>query len=114
MRIDHQGGFSHDTRMTYREAIYSNLVESAQALAAALRKFEIEPIEPSNIVSSSDVGSLVPFFDPIPCSERWNKCWNIISMRSYSHRHAHPLLPSPVNLPRLYAVSGKIQLFLDS
>ena len=64
MCIAHQGGFCHDTKITYREAIYSNLIESAQAVAAALQKFKVEPANPSNVVSySSDCG--VSSFDLI-------------------------------------------------
>ena len=60
MRIIHQDGFSYDTKLTYREAIYSNLLESAQAVATAMHKFKVEPADPSNVVSSSsDLGSLV-------------------------------------------------------
>jgi len=58
MCITYQGGFCHDARMLYREAIYSNLLESAQAVAAALRKFGVEPTDPSNLVSSPDHDSL--------------------------------------------------------
>jgi len=62
MRIIHQDGFSYDTKITYREAIYSNLLESAQAVAAAMHKFKVEPADPSNAVgSSSDLNTLVPF-----------------------------------------------------
>jgi len=49
----HQGGFCHDARISYRETIYSNLLESAQAVAAALRKFGVELVDPSTMVSSS-------------------------------------------------------------
>ena len=52
MRIIHQDGFSHDTKLTYREAIYSNLLESAQAVAAAMHKFKVEPADPPNVVGS--------------------------------------------------------------
>lgn len=52
MRIAHQGCFSYDEKMAYREVIYSNLLESAQAVAAALREFQIEPADPFNVVSS--------------------------------------------------------------
>jgi guanine nucleotide-binding protein subunit alpha len=74
MCIIHQDGFSYDTKITYREAIYSNLLESAQAVATAMHKFKVEPADPSNVVSSSDLGSLVCFFNPTPCSQRWNEC----------------------------------------
>ena len=62
MRIIHQDGFTYNTKLTYREAIYSNLLESAQAVAAAMDKFKVEPADPSNIVRSlSDLGNLVSF-----------------------------------------------------
>lgn len=48
MRIIHQDGFSHETKLAHREAIYSNLLESAQAVASALQKFKVEPADPSN------------------------------------------------------------------
>lgn len=68
MRITHQGGFSHDTKIQYRKAIYSNLLESAQAVAAALHRFEVEPADPSNVVSSAGYASLM-FFNPISHSK---------------------------------------------
>lgn len=70
----HQGGFCHDTKMTYRGAIYSNLLESAQAVAAALHKFKVEPTDPANVVRSSDLSNIDRSFDPIPCSKCWNEC----------------------------------------
>ena len=74
MRIIHQDGFSYDTKISYREAIYSNLLESAQAVAAAMHKFKVEPADPSNVVSSStDLDSLASFSNPMPCSKYWNK-----------------------------------------
>ena len=108
MRIIHQDGFSYEAKITYREAIYSNLLESAQAVAAALHKFKVEPADPSNVVSFSDLnGLVVP--NPTPRSQRWNKCWNTISMRSCSHRHVHLPLSSRANLRKLYTASGKTQ-----
>jgi len=55
MRIIHQDGFSYDAKVAYREAIYSNLLESAQAVAAAMLKFKVEPADPSNAVSCSRI-----------------------------------------------------------
>lgn len=52
MRIIHEDGFSYETKLSYREAIYSNLLESAQAVAAAMHKFKVEPADPSNAVRS--------------------------------------------------------------
>ena len=64
MHIVHQGGFCHNTKMTYREDIYSNLLENAQAVASAMHKFRVEPADPSNVVSSSAPGGLMLFFTP--------------------------------------------------
>lgn len=111
MRIIHQDGFSYETKMTYREAIYSNLLESAQAVATAMQKFMAEPADLSNVVSSSsDLDHLVSPFNPTPCSQRWNEYWNTISRRSCSRRHAHPPSSSRANLPKTYTVSGKTNL----
>ena len=108
MRIAHQGGFCHDARMAYREAIYSNLLESAQVLAAALCKFQVEPADPSNVVSSSlNLSILASPFNLISCSKPWDACWNTISMRSCSRSHVYPHLPSRASSPRPYTVSGK-------
>ena len=65
MRIIHQDGFSYDTKVAYREAIYSNLLESAQAVATAMLKFKVEPADPSNVVSSSRIQAASCRF-PIP------------------------------------------------
>ena len=59
MHIMHQGDSYHDVKMTYREAIYSNLLESAQAVATAMHKFKVEPLDPSNVVGSSAPGGLM-------------------------------------------------------
>jgi guanine nucleotide-binding protein subunit alpha len=48
MRIIHQDGFSLEARMAYRAAIYSNLMESAQAIVLAMRKLGVEPEKLSN------------------------------------------------------------------
>ena len=108
MRIIHQDGFSYDTKITYREAIYSNLLESAQAVAGAMHKFKVEPTDPSTVVGSSpDLDGLMPFSNSISCSKQWNECWGTISIPSYSPRHAHLPLSSRVNLPKLYSPFGK-------
>ena len=71
MRIIHQDGFSHETKLAHREAIYSNLLESAQAVASAMQKFKVEPADPSNAVgSSSDLGNLVSPSNLLPGSQR--------------------------------------------
>ena len=104
MRLVHQGGPCYDTNMSYREDIYYNLLHSAQAVAAAMHKFNVEPADPSNVVSfSSDLASIVSLFNITPCSQRWTKCWNTTSMRSC----VHPPLSSLFSLPGLYTVSGR-------
>ena len=68
MRITHQGGFSYDAKIAYREVIYSNLLESAQVVAAALREFQVELADPSNVVSPSlGLGILASPFNPVSC-----------------------------------------------
>ena len=64
MCITYQGGFCHDARVLYRGIIYSNLLESAQAVAIALHKFDVKLADPSSAVSSSDHGSLASFSIP--------------------------------------------------
>ena len=73
MRIIYQDGFSRDAKMQYRESIYSNLLESAQVVAAALQKFDVQPIDPSNVVNFSGPSNLMLFLNPVPCSKRWNR-----------------------------------------
>lgn len=109
MRIIHQDGFSYETKISYREAIYSNLLESAQAVAAAMHKFKVEPADPSNVVSSlSDIASLVSFSNPRPRSKHWNRCWNTISIPSCTLRRVlRPPLSSRPNLRMPYSVSGR-------
>lgn len=50
MRIIHQDGFSSEARLSYRAAIYSNLMESASAIVTAMKKLSMEPGEESNRV----------------------------------------------------------------
>jgi len=108
IRITHQGGFSQDARMKYREAVYSNLLESAQAMATALQQFRVTPADPSNVVSHSlDYCTLASFLNPFPCSKRWNSCWNMISRQSCSPPRVHFFLASRVSSSRLSTVSGK-------
>jgi energy-coupling factor transporter ATP-binding protein EcfA2 len=104
MRLVHQGGPCYDTKMSFREDIYYNLLHSAQAVATAMHKFKVEPADPSNVVNfSSDLASIVSLFNVTPCSQRWIKCWNTTSMRS----GVHPPLSSLFGLPGLYTVSGR-------
>jgi len=48
MKIIHQDGFSLDERLSYRLAIFFNILESAQALILAMRKLSVDPVDPSN------------------------------------------------------------------
>ena len=73
MRIIHQDGFSYDAKIAYREAIYSNLLESAQAVAEALHKFKVEPADPSNVASSFRTSTSCCPPNPITCRKRWNE-----------------------------------------
>ena len=108
MRIIHQDGFSHDTKLTYREAIYSNLLESAQAVATAMRKFKVEPADSSNMVGSlSDPGNFVSFSNPILCSQHWDKCSSMTSMPNCSHTNVHLPTSSQASLQKLFIVSGR-------
>lgn len=50
MKIIHQDGFSSEERIAYRPAIYQNLLESAQAIASAMRELSIEPMDAQNRV----------------------------------------------------------------
>jgi guanine nucleotide-binding protein G(i) subunit alpha len=43
MKIIHQNGYNHEELMVYRLTVIKNLVDSAQALVLALRKFTLEP-----------------------------------------------------------------------
>lgn len=43
MKIIHQNGYSRDELLLYRLTVLKNLVDSAQAIVLALRKFEVEP-----------------------------------------------------------------------
>jgi guanine nucleotide-binding protein G(i) subunit alpha len=64
MRLIHQGGPCYDTKASYREDIYYNLLHSAQAVAATMHKFKVEPADSSNVVSfSSDLASIVSLFN---------------------------------------------------
>jgi septin family protein len=51
MRLIYQDGLCYDTKMSYREDIFFNLLHNAQAVAAAMHRFKVEPADPSNVVS---------------------------------------------------------------
>ncbi len=48
MKIIHQNGYTPDELMMYRLTVIKNLVDSAQAVVLALRKFTMEPEIPEN------------------------------------------------------------------
>jgi len=50
MKIIHQNGYTRDELMLFRLTIYKNVLDSAQAVVLALRKFKMDPIEPVNRV----------------------------------------------------------------
>lgn len=48
MKIIHQNGYTKDELLLYRLTVIKNLVDSAQAIVLALRKFTLEPESPVN------------------------------------------------------------------
>lgn len=48
MKIIHQNGYNKDELLLYRLTVIKNLVDSAQAIVLALRKFKMEPEMPEN------------------------------------------------------------------
>ncbi|KAK4058015.1 Guanine nucleotide-binding protein alpha-2 subunit [Microbotryomycetes sp. JL221] len=48
MKIIHQNGYSRDEMLLFRLTIYKNVIDSAQTLVLALRRFKMEPIESVN------------------------------------------------------------------
>lgn len=50
MKIIHQNGYTPEELMLYRLTVIKNLVDSAQAIVLALRKFKLEPEVPDNRV----------------------------------------------------------------
>ncbi|PWN41023.1 guanine nucleotide-binding protein alpha-3 subunit [Ceraceosorus guamensis] len=48
MKIIHQNGYTPEELMLYRLTVIKNLVDSAQAIVLALRKFKLEPEVPDN------------------------------------------------------------------
>ncbi|KAM0793267.1 guanine nucleotide-binding protein subunit alpha [Microbotryomycetes sp. NB124-2] len=48
MKIIHQNGYSRDEMLLFRLTIYKNVIDSAQTLVLALRRFKMEPIESIN------------------------------------------------------------------
>jgi hypothetical protein len=50
MRIIHQDGFKHEELVLFRQVIFRNLVESAQNVVLAMKKFGLDAVEPINRV----------------------------------------------------------------
>lgn len=50
MKIIHQNGYTRDELLLFRLTIYKNVMDSAQAIVLALRKFKMDPLEPVNRV----------------------------------------------------------------
>ncbi|ORY75620.1 guanine nucleotide-binding protein alpha-3 subunit [Leucosporidium creatinivorum] len=48
MKIIHQNGYSRDEMLLFRLTIYKNVVDSAQTLVLALRRFKMDPTESVN------------------------------------------------------------------
>ncbi|KAG9291788.1 hypothetical protein G9A89_012073 [Geosiphon pyriformis] len=48
MKIIHQNGYTKEELALYRITVYKNLIDSAQAIVLALKKFKLEPREPIN------------------------------------------------------------------
>ncbi|PWN29512.1 guanine nucleotide-binding protein alpha-3 subunit [Jaminaea rosea] len=48
MKIIHQNGYTRDELLVYRLTVLKNVVDSAQAIVLALRKFELEPANIEN------------------------------------------------------------------
>jgi guanine nucleotide-binding protein G(i) subunit alpha len=52
MKIIHQNGYTKEELALYRITVYKNLVDSAQAIIFAMKKFRKEPRRPENRVSN--------------------------------------------------------------
>jgi len=52
MKIIHQNGYTSEELMPFRLTVLKNLLDSAQALVLALRKFTLEPELSENRVST--------------------------------------------------------------
>ncbi|KAH8923340.1 guanine nucleotide-binding protein alpha-3 subunit [Atractiella rhizophila] len=57
MKIIHQGGYSRDELLLARMTIYKNIIESAQAIVLALRKFNLEPKTTENRANAERIFS---------------------------------------------------------
>jgi guanine nucleotide-binding protein G(i) subunit alpha len=50
MKIIHQNGYTKEELAHYRITVYKNLIDSAQAIVYAMKKFQFEPQNPINNV----------------------------------------------------------------
>ena len=50
MKLIYQNGYSRDEMMLFRLTIHKNIIDSAQGLVLALRRFQLEPTEEVNRV----------------------------------------------------------------
>ncbi|GAA5908803.1 hypothetical protein JCM8208_006792 [Rhodotorula glutinis] len=48
MKIIHQGGYARDEMLLFRLSIHKNILDSAQGLVLAMRRFKLEPVEDVN------------------------------------------------------------------
>lgn len=55
MKIIHQGGFTLDERLSYRPIVYRNVVDSAQALVAAMKKLGLSCVNEGNQVLAEEI-----------------------------------------------------------
>ncbi|GAA5944647.1 hypothetical protein JCM10213_008097 [Rhodosporidiobolus nylandii] len=55
MKIIHQNGYSRDEMLLFRLTIHKNILDSAQGLVAAMRRFKLEPVEEVNQVYADKI-----------------------------------------------------------
>ncbi|GAA6035170.1 hypothetical protein JCM8097_006401 [Rhodosporidiobolus ruineniae] len=55
MKIIHQNGYSRDEMLLFRLTIHKNILDSAQGLVLALRRFKMDPIEEVNQVFADKI-----------------------------------------------------------
>lgn len=55
MKIIHQNGYTAEELAQYRMVVYKNLIDSAQSLVLAMRRFALDPEEASNRVNAERI-----------------------------------------------------------
>lgn len=55
MKIIHQNGYTPQELLSYRNTVYRNLLESAQAIVLAMRKIGVDPVLPANRVHADTI-----------------------------------------------------------